>query len=89
MKKMTTMNDMFVAYQTHKGYAQQQNLEPIGFKEFTGIFMHFNSVHNSWLIGYDPTSTSAFAYSGTATSSTPAGSTGWVDWDESGEVWAV
>jgi len=44
MKKMTTMNDMFVAYQTHKGYAQQQNLEPIGFKEFTGIFMHFNSV---------------------------------------------
>ena len=44
MKKMTTMNDMFVAYQTHKGYAQQQNLEPIGFKEFTGIFIHFNSV---------------------------------------------
>ena len=41
---MTTMNDMFVAYQTHKGYAQQQNLEPIGFKEFTGIFIHFNSV---------------------------------------------
>ena len=41
---MTTMNDMFVAYQTHKGYAQQQDLEPIGFKEFTGIFIHFNSV---------------------------------------------
>ena len=41
---MTTMDDMFVAYQTHKGFAQQQNLEPIGFKEFTGIFMHFNSV---------------------------------------------
>ena len=40
---MTTMNDMFVAYQTHKGYAQQQDLEPIGFKEFTGIFIHFNS----------------------------------------------
>jgi len=38
------MNDMFVAYQTHKGYAQQQDLEPIGFKEFTGIFIHFNSV---------------------------------------------
>ena len=34
---------MFVAYQTHKGYAQQQDLEPIGFKEFTGIFIHFNS----------------------------------------------
>ena len=41
---MTTMDDMFVAYQTHKGFAQQQDLEPIGFKEFTGIFMHFNSV---------------------------------------------
>ena len=40
---MTTMHDMFVAYQTHKGYAQQQDLEPIGFKEFTGIFIHFNS----------------------------------------------
>lgn len=40
---MTTMHDMFVAYQTHKGFAQQQNLEPIGFKEFTGIFIHFNS----------------------------------------------
>ena len=40
---MTTMHDMFVAYQTHKGFAQQQDLEPIGFKEFT-IFMHFNSV---------------------------------------------
>lgn len=44
MKKMTTMNDMFVAYQTHKGFAKQQNLEPIGFKEFTGIFIHFSSV---------------------------------------------
>jgi hypothetical protein len=41
--KMTTMHDMFVAYQTHKGFAQQQDLEPIGFKEFTGIFIHFNS----------------------------------------------
>ena len=41
---MTTMDDMFVAYQTHKGFAQQQDLEPIGFKEFTGIFIHFNSV---------------------------------------------
>ena len=41
---MTTMHDMFVAYQTHKGFAQQQDLEPIGFKEFTGIFIHFNSV---------------------------------------------
>jgi hypothetical protein len=40
---MTTMHDMFVAYQTHKGFAQQQDLEPIGFKEFTGIFIHFNS----------------------------------------------
>ena len=40
---MTTMDDMFVAYQTHKGFAQQQDLEPIGFKEFTGIFIHFNS----------------------------------------------
>ena len=37
------MDDMFVAYQTHKGFAQQQDLEPIGFKEFTGIFIHFNS----------------------------------------------
>ena len=44
MKKMTTMNDMFVAYQTHKGFAKQHNLEPIGFKEFTGIFIHFSSV---------------------------------------------
>ena len=37
------MNDMFMAYQTHKGFAKQHNLEPIGFKEFTGIFIHFNS----------------------------------------------
>ena len=35
---------MFVAYQTLWWYAQQQDLEPIGFKEFTGIFIHFNSV---------------------------------------------
>ncbi len=43
-KKMTTMNDMFEGYQTHKWLAKQRDLEPIGFKEFTGIFMHFNSV---------------------------------------------
>ena len=43
-KKMTTMNDMFEGYQTHKWLAKQRNLEPIGFKEFTGIFIHFNSV---------------------------------------------
>ena len=43
-KKMTTMNDMFEGYQTHKWLAKQRNLEPIGFKEFTGIFMHFNTV---------------------------------------------
>ena len=43
-KKMTTMNDMFEGYQTHKWLAKQRNLEPIGFKEFIGIFMHFNSV---------------------------------------------
>ena len=41
---MTTMNDMFEGYQTHKWLAKQRNLEPIGFKEFIGIFMHFNSV---------------------------------------------
>ena len=41
---MTTMNDMFEGYQTHKWLAKQRDLEPIGFKEFTGIFMHFNSV---------------------------------------------
>lgn len=41
---MTTMNDMLESYQTHKGFAQQQDLEPIGFKEFTSIFIHFNSV---------------------------------------------
>ena len=35
---------MLESYQTHKGFAQQQDLEPIGFKEFTGIFIHFNSV---------------------------------------------
>jgi len=38
------MNDMLESYQTHKGFAQQQDLEPIGFKEFTSIFIHFNSV---------------------------------------------
>ena len=43
-KKMTTMNDMFEGYQTHKWLAKQRNLAPIGFKEFIGIFMHFNSV---------------------------------------------
>ena len=41
---MTTMHDMLESYQTHKGFAQQQDLEPIGFKEFTSIFIHFNSV---------------------------------------------
>ena len=35
---------MLESYQTHKGFAQQQDLEPIGFKEFTSIFIHFNSV---------------------------------------------
>ena len=35
---------MFEGYQTHKWLAKQRNLEPIGFKEFIGIFMHFNSV---------------------------------------------
>ena len=40
---MTTMDNVFQAYQTHKGFAKQQDLEPIGFKEFTGIFIHFNS----------------------------------------------
>ena len=43
-KKMTTMTDMFEGYQTHKRLAKLRNLEPIGFKEFTGIFMHFNTV---------------------------------------------
>ena len=43
-KKMTTMNDMFEGYQTHKWLAKLRNLEPIGCKEFTGIFMHFNTV---------------------------------------------
>ena len=41
---MTTMDNMFQSYQTHKGFAKQQDLEPVGFKEFTGIFIHFNSV---------------------------------------------
>ena len=41
---MTTMDNVFQAYQTHKGFAKQQDLKPIGFKEFTGIFIHFNSV---------------------------------------------